>query len=125
MVARGKAPGLNSGTSGNGTLSHLAIELFNARTGTGTYAFHGGGGTDTLTGTDTGHVWTITAEVFGQAGTRQEDVPALTQPRFQAGLRWRPIDRWNIDVIYGRNLTGENASWITIATILRFPPNGR
>jgi tripartite-type tricarboxylate transporter receptor subunit TctC len=34
VVARGKAPGLNSGTSGNGTLSHLAIELFNARTGT-------------------------------------------------------------------------------------------
>ncbi|WP_137177936.1 tripartite tricarboxylate transporter substrate binding protein [Roseomonas sp. AR75] len=34
VVAAGKNPGLNSGTSGNGTLSHLAIELFNARTGT-------------------------------------------------------------------------------------------
>jgi tripartite-type tricarboxylate transporter receptor subunit TctC len=33
-VAAGKAGRLTSGTSGNGTLSHLAIELFNARTGT-------------------------------------------------------------------------------------------
>jgi tripartite-type tricarboxylate transporter receptor subunit TctC len=43
VVAAGKSPGLTSGTSGNGTLSHLAIELFNARTGTqiGPVAYRG------------------------------------------------------------------------------------
>ena len=69
------------------------------------------------------NVWTLTAEVFGQTGPA--DMGSLTRPRFQAGLRWRPIDRWNVDVIYGRNITGENANWITIATILRFPPSER
>jgi len=69
------------------------------------------------------NVWTVTAEVFGQIGKAIMDNPGATRPRFQAGLRWRPIDRWNFDVIYGRNLTGENANWITLATILRFPPN--
>jgi hypothetical protein len=69
------------------------------------------------------NVWTVTAEVFGQVGAAH--VGSLTQPRFQAGLRWRPIDRWNVDVIYGRNISGENAHWITLATIIRFPPGGR
>jgi hypothetical protein len=69
------------------------------------------------------NVWTLTAEVFGLTGGRAEQ-PGDTQPRFQVGLRWRPIDRWNIDVIYGRNLLGENANWVTVATIFRFPPNG-
>jgi len=67
------------------------------------------------------NVWTITAEVFGLTGP--SNMGTSTQPRFQAGLRWRPIDRWNVDVIYGRNIAGENANWITIATIIRFPPN--
>jgi hypothetical protein len=69
------------------------------------------------------NVWTITAEVFGQIGP--EHMGSLTQPRFQTGLRWRPIDRWNVDIIYGRNITGENANWVTIATIIRFPPAER
>ena len=37
------------------------------------------------------------------------------------GLRWRPIDRWNIDAIYGSNITGSNGNWFTVATVLRFP----
>src|SRR5262245_40951725 len=37
------------------------------------------------------HVWTFTAEIFGQAGPEQE-VATVTQPRFQTGLRVRPID---------------------------------
>jgi hypothetical protein len=76
------------------------------------------------------NMWTLTAEVFGQiAVTRlalapEDAVPAtgVTEPRFQLGLRWRPVDRFNIDLIYGRNLTGENANWITLATVVRFPP---
>jgi len=43
-------------------------------------------------------------------------------PRFQAGLRFRPIDRFNIDLISGRNIAGENANWIMLATVFRFPP---
>lgn len=65
------------------------------------------------------NVWTLTAEVFGLVGlaeTRSE-----VQPRFQVGLRWRPVDRFSMDVILGRNITGENANWITLATSIRFP----
>jgi hypothetical protein len=65
------------------------------------------------------NIWTLTAEVFGQLGARQDAI-GVTEPRFQVGLRWRPIDDFNIDVIYGRNLYGENANWITVATVFRF-----
>jgi hypothetical protein len=69
------------------------------------------------------NVWTLTAEVFGQTAN-SADVASVTQPRFQIGVRWRPIDRWNVDVIYGRNIYGEDANWFTVATVLRFPPKG-
>lgn len=65
------------------------------------------------------NVWTLTAEVFGQLGARQEAI-GVTEPRFQVGLRWRPIDEFNVDLIYGRNIYGENANWITLATVFRF-----
>jgi hypothetical protein len=70
------------------------------------------------------NVWTLTAEAFGLTGATPE-VASVAQPRFQVGLRWRPIDRWNVDVIYGRNIQGENAHWLTLATIIRFPPPGK
>ena len=54
------------------------------------------------------NVWTLTAEVFGLLG--QADSAAVTQPRFQVGLRWRPIDRFSMDVILGRNIAGESAN---------------
>ena len=44
----------------------------------------------------------------------------MTQPRFQAGIRWRPIDAVSFDIIYGRNLTGENANWLTLVSTVRF-----
>lgn len=66
------------------------------------------------------NVWTLTAEVFGFAG--QSDVRTEVQPRFQVGMRWRPVDRFSMDLIYGRNITGENANWITLATSIRFEP---
>jgi len=65
------------------------------------------------------NVWTLTAEVFGQLGARQDAI-GVTEPRFQVGLRWRPIDEFNVDLIYGRNIYGENANWITLATTFRF-----
>ena len=65
------------------------------------------------------NVWTLTAEVFGQLGARQDAV-GVTEPRFQVGLRWRPVDDFNVDLIYGRNIYGENANWITLATVMRF-----
>jgi hypothetical protein len=65
------------------------------------------------------NVWTLTAEVFGQLGARQDAI-GMTEPRFQVGLRWRPIDEFNVDLIYGRNIYGENANWITLATVFRF-----
>ncbi|TMJ00016.1 MAG: YjbH domain-containing protein [Alphaproteobacteria bacterium] len=69
------------------------------------------------------NVWTLTAEVFGLLG--QADSAAVTQPRFQVGLRWRPIDRFSMDVILGRNIAGESANWITLATSIRFPASGK
>jgi hypothetical protein len=30
-----------------------------------------------------------------------------------------------MDLIYGRNITGENANWITLATSIRFPAAGK
>ena len=69
------------------------------------------------------NVWTLTAEMFGQAGVAETS--SVVQPRFQAGLRYRPVDRFNIDLIYGRNITGENANWITLATVIRFSPQDK
>lgn len=69
------------------------------------------------------NVWTLTAEIFGQAGALSaDDERFVIRPRWQVGLRWRPVDDFNVDVIYGRNLYGENANWITLATVFRFKP---
>lgn len=62
----------------------------------------------------------VTLETFGQAGA--SDTPSVVQPRFQAGVRYRPNEIFSVDLIYGRNITGENANWITIGTTIRFPP---
>ena len=64
--------------------------------------------------------FTVIAEVFGIAG-RQGDPRSITEPRFQAGLRVTPIDTIDFDLIYGRNITGENANWITVGMNVRFP----
>ena len=61
--------------------------------------------------------WTI--EAFGQAGA--SDVPSVVRPRFQTGMRYRPNEIFSVDLIYGRNIAGENANWITIGTTIRFP----
>ena len=64
--------------------------------------------------------WTI--EAFGQVGA--SDMPSVVRPRFQTGMRYRPSEIFSVDLIYGRNITGENANWITIGTTIRFPVPG-
>lgn len=64
--------------------------------------------------------WTI--EAFGQAG--QAEGPSTIRPRFQTGVRYRPNEIFSVDLIYGHNITGENANWITIGTTIRFPVPG-
>jgi hypothetical protein len=61
--------------------------------------------------------WTI--EAFGQAGA--SDTPSVIRPRFQTGVLYRPNEIFSVDVIYGHNISGENANWITIGTTIRFP----
>lgn len=63
----------------------------------------------------------LTGETFGLLGS--SDSPYETRPRYQAGLRWRPVDRFSVDLIYGHNINGENADWITLGSTIRFPPN--
>lgn len=69
------------------------------------------------------NVWTLTGEMFGIAGSAEDR--STVDPRFQLGLRYRPVDKFNVDLIYGRNITGENAHWITIASIVRFSAAGK
>ena len=53
--------------------------------------------------------WSVISEVFALMG------PGQTNPRFQSGIRYSPRKDVDYDLIYGRNLTGEGANWITFA----------
>lgn len=64
--------------------------------------------------------WIVTFEVFGLAGNGDNIDPNIVRPRGQVGVRWRPIEVWSMDILYGRNLYGENSQWITFATAYRF-----
>ncbi len=66
-------------------------------------------------------IFTLTAETFGQVTRGDVDPQSVTTPRFQVGLRARPIDTLSFDFIYGRNINGEDAHWFTFATTVRFP----
>jgi hypothetical protein len=57
---------------------------------------------------------TLIGEVYAVLGEDQRN------PRAQLGLRYTPIDDIDIDVIYGRNLYGEDANWITVGLNVRF-----
>lgn len=64
---------------------------------------------------------TLIAEVFGQAGNLPDGAPGSTrEPRLQAGLRYTPVENIDVDLIYGRNITGEDANWVTLGLNLRF-----
>lgn len=58
--------------------------------------------------------WTLIAEAYGQTGR-------LSDPRMQAGLRFAPTKTIDLDIVYGRNIAGENANWITAGLTVRFP----
>jgi hypothetical protein len=62
--------------------------------------------------------WSVISEVFDLMG------PGQTNPRLQSGLRYSPTKRIDWDLIYGRNLSGEGANWITLGLTLRTGPNG-
>ena len=53
--------------------------------------------------------------------TGASDTPSVVRPRFQTGVRYRPNEIFSIDVIFGHNITGENANWITVGLNVRFP----
>jgi len=57
--------------------------------------------------------WTLLAEVFGQSGHASD-------ARIQGGLRYTPVKSIDVDVIYGHNIAGENAHWITAGLTARF-----
>jgi len=62
---------------------------------------------------------TLIGEVYALLGESQRN------PRAQIGLRYTPIDDVDIDVIYGRNIAGEDADWITVGLNVRFNAFGK
>jgi hypothetical protein len=61
--------------------------------------------------------WSVISEVFALIG------PGQSNPRFQSGVRYSPTKDIDCDLIYGRNLTGEGANWITLAVTVRIGDN--
>jgi hypothetical protein len=61
--------------------------------------------------------WSVISEVFALMG------PGQTNPRFQSGLRYSPTKDIDCDLIYGRNLLGEGANWITVGLTVRIGDN--
>lgn len=63
----------------------------------------------------------LIGEVFGQLGRRPEWVPTpVVQPKTQLGVRYSPIEKIDIDVIWGYNIAGENSQWLTLGMNYRF-----
>lgn len=69
---------------------------------------------------------TLIGEVFGFAGGRAVDEDGVKEsnstrdPRGQVGLRFTPQDNLDINVIYGRNIYGEDKNWVTLGANVRF-----
>ncbi|MDO8874801.1 MAG: hypothetical protein Q8M24_20185 [Pseudolabrys sp.] len=70
---------------------------------------------------------TLIGEVYGQEGrlapVEPDAAPAnnsVREPRTQLGLRYTPKENIDVDVIWGRNITGENSNWLTLGVNLRF-----
>lgn len=59
-------------------------------------------------------------EVFGQLGHNIVDQPHANDARAQFAFRLKPNENLDFDVIYGRNITGENTNWITVGLNVRF-----
>ncbi len=70
---------------------------------------------------------TVIGEVYGQSGrlvaAEPDEAPpnnSVREPRHQLGLRYTPKDNIDFDLIWGRNITGENSNWVTAGVNLRF-----
>ena len=61
--------------------------------------------------------WSWISEIFAVVGPEQRN------PRYQTGIRYNPSKDIDLDMIYGRNLTGEGANWITLAVTARINDN--
>lgn len=57
---------------------------------------------------------TLIGEVYSLVGS------PLHEPRMQAGLRYMPTENIDCDIIYGNNIAGENANWITAGVTVRY-----
>ncbi|HZL39285.1 MAG TPA: hypothetical protein VFC45_03295 [Pseudolabrys sp.] len=71
--------------------------------------------------------FTLIGEVFGQVGALPAVDPgsplplnSIREPRTQLGVRFNPQENIDIDVIWGHNITGENAQWATLGLNVRF-----
>ncbi len=64
----------------------------------------------------------LVAEIFGQAGPRGDTI-STTQTRFQTGVRFSPLSNLDVTVIYGRNINGENANWLTLGFTANIQPH--
>jgi hypothetical protein len=62
----------------------------------------------------------LIGEAFGLLFNDDPDRPHATDPRAQFVVRFKPNEDIDFDVIYGRNLLGENAHWITVGLNVRF-----
>lgn len=62
--------------------------------------------------------FSLTMETFGQV--TGDNLGWETRPRFQGGVRYRPVDAFSVDVIYGHNINGEGSHWFTLSTAYRF-----
>jgi hypothetical protein len=62
---------------------------------------------------------TLIGEVYAVLGPNQRN------PRAQIGLRYTPVEDVDIDLIYGRNIMGEDADWITVGLNVRFNAFGK
>jgi hypothetical protein len=66
----------------------------------------------------------LIGEVFGLFGSREQDRPLANDPRGQFAVRFKPRETVDFDVIYGRNITGQKAHWITFGLNVRFDAFG-
>jgi hypothetical protein len=66
----------------------------------------------------------LIGEAFGFVGSRDPERPHATNPRAQFAVRFKPNENVDFDVIYGRNILGENAHWITVGLNVRFDAFG-
>ena len=70
--------------------------------------------------------------MFGEVGPRTKELvfeddavflelgPRAKWPALQAGLRYTPLPAFDIDFIYGRNITGVAANWFILGLNVRF-----